>query len=76
MGACTRPGLESPMRKRLVVAVVCLSSAVVVFLLGYTEITISIRDDFMSNGVIFPAAALALLGLAQIIKVVRFRMSW
>jgi hypothetical protein len=64
------------MQKRLVVGIVFLVSALVVFLLGYTEITISIREDFTTNVSIFPAALLALLGLAQIVKVVRFKRSW
>jgi hypothetical protein len=63
------------MRKRLIVGSVLLIAAVVVFLLGYTEITFSIREDYLSNATIFPATLLALLGIAQFIKVVRFRMS-
>jgi hypothetical protein len=63
------------MRKRLIVGSIFLVAAVVVFMLGYAEITFSVRDDFMSNGIIFPATLLALLGIAQFIKVVRFRMS-
>jgi hypothetical protein len=66
---------EVPMRKRLIIGVVYLLSAIVVFLLGYAEITFSIRDNFTGIGVIFPAAMLALLGIAQFIKVIRFRMS-
>ena len=63
------------MRKRLVLGVVYLLSAVVVFLLCYTEITFTVRENFMSNGVVFIAAMLALLGIAQFVKVARFRMS-
>ena len=75
-GGYARPGLEVSMRKRLILGGVCLISAVVVFLLGYTEITFSIRDDYASNAAIFPAAFLALFGLAHIIKVVRFKFNW
>ena len=64
------------MQKRLVVGVVLLVSAIVVFLLGFTEVTITIREDFTTNVSVFPAALLALLGIAQIVKVVRFRRSW
>jgi hypothetical protein len=75
-GASTRPDLEVPMRKRLIIGVVLLLAAVVVFLLGFTEITFSIHEDYLSNATIFPAALLALLGIAQIIRVVRFRQNW
>jgi hypothetical protein len=68
--------LEVPMRKRLTIGVVLLLAAVIVFLLGFTEITFSIREDYLSNATIFPAALLALLGIAQIVKVVRFRRNW
>jgi len=64
------------MQKRLVIGVVLLVSAFIVFLLGFTEITISIREDFTSNVSILPALLLALLGIAQIVKVIRFRRSW
>ena len=63
------------MRNRLILGAVYLLSAIVVFLLGYAEITFSVRDNFMSNATIFPAALLALLGIAQFIKVMRFRVS-
>lgn len=63
------------MRKRLVIGVVYLLSAIVVFLLCYAKITFTVRDNFMSNGAIFIAAMLALLGIAQFVKIARFRMS-
>ena len=63
------------MRKRLIIGSVLLIAAVVVFLLGYTEITFSIREDYLSKATIFPAALLALLGFAQLIKVARFRIN-
>ena len=62
------------MKKRLGLGVVYLLSAVIVFVLCYAEITFTVRDNFMSNGVIFLAAMLAILGIAQFVKVVRFRM--
>ncbi len=64
------------MRNRLIVGVVCLGLAGVIFLLGYTEITFSIREDFMSNVAILPVAVLALLGIVQIIKAVRIKSNW
>ena len=75
-GARLCPGLEVPMRKRLVIGCVCLLSAVVFFLLGCTEITFSIREDYLSNVTLFPAAGLALLGIAQFIKVMRLKLNW
>jgi hypothetical protein len=64
------------MRNRLIIGVVLLLAAVTVFLLGFTEITFSIREEYLDNATIFPAALLALLGMAQIIRVVRFRRNW
>ena len=75
-GARLRPSLEVPMRKRLIIGAVCLASAVLVFLLGYTEITFSIREDYLNSAAIFPAALLALLGIAQFIRVMRLKYDW
>jgi hypothetical protein len=75
-GASMHADLEVPMKKRLIIGIVLLLAAIVVYFLGFTEITFSIRDDSLSTATIFPAAGLALLGIAQIIKVVRFRRNW
>ena len=61
------------MKKRLGLGVVYLLSAVIVFILCYAEITFTVRDNFMSNSAIFIAAMLALLGIAQFVKIARFR---
>ena len=74
-GVYSLPGQEVTMRKRLVIGVVYLLSAIVVFLLCYAEITFTVRDNFMSNSAIFIAAMLALLGIAQFVKIARFRRS-
>jgi hypothetical protein len=63
------------MRKRLILGSVLLVAAAVVFLLGYTEITFSIREDYLSTVAIIPAALFAFLGIAQFVKVVRFKIS-
>jgi hypothetical protein len=63
------------MRKRLILGSVLLVTAAVVFLLGYAEITLSIREDYLSTIAIIPATLLALTGIAQFVKVVRFKMS-
>ena len=64
------------MKKRLIIGIVLLLAAIIVYFLGFTEITFSIREDSLSTATIFPAAGLALLGIAQIVKVVRFRRNW
>ena len=61
------------MRKRLVIGIVFFVASVVVFLLGYAEITFSIREDYMSSTAIFPATLLALIGITQFIKVMRLK---
>ena len=75
-GASMHPDLEVPMKKRLIIGIVLLLAAIIVYFLGFTEITFSIREDSLSTATIFPAAGLALLGIAQIVKVVRFRRNW